>query len=455
MFARAHLILLCITFAALPALSQVEPAAAGGGAPPEDDTRMMTPPPVSGIPYANEAAADTRSNYLSGSLSGNAGYDDNVLLHASSAPVNAQTPVSDESYWIYPALTLNKSTARQTLSLGYAPSFTFYQHTSALNAVNHSASLVFQDRLSPHVSLSVEDYFLRTNDVFSGAYPFSSGNLTGTTQAPVPALIVPYLGQMSDTATGSVEYQFGRDSMVGGGASYSTFSFLNSAAAVGLSNSDGEGGLAFYTRRFSSKQYAGVSYNYSRDIVTDPPYGPFNVQLHTLLPFYSIYFTRKISLSISGGIQHVDISQLGVTSTYSQWSPVGTASVAWQGTRGNFALNYLHSIDSGAGLAEPLISDSVGASSGWKFSPTWSYSFEVSYVDSSPVTTRLGQTYSYQGGNALTLGTRLTHSMGEHFSAGCGFDRLQENYPGIPNASPDSDREYGTVSYLFKKAIGR
>ena len=155
----------------------------------------------------------------------------------------------------------------------------------------------------------------------AGLIRLRSGNLTGTTQAPVPALIVPYVEQMSDTASGSVDYQVGRDSMLGGGASYSTFSFPNPAAAAGLSNSDGEGGSAFYSRRFSGKQYGGLSYNYSRDVVTDAPYAPFNDQVHSLLPFYSIYFNPRFSVSISAGIQHIGITQQFTTQTYRRGRP--------------------------------------------------------------------------------------------------------------------------------------
>ena len=459
MIAKAYLIPLLVLVAALPAFSQVEPSATGGGATTEDDTQMMTPPPVSGMPYMS-GAADTRSNYLDMSISGNAGYDDNVLLGAEVVQPSGQgnSATGDETYWIDPSITLRKSRGQQLVTLGYTPSFTFYQHTSELDAANQAASVTFHGLLSPHVSLSVDDFFVRTNDVFSESYPFSSGNLTGTTQGPVPALIVPYAEQMSDTANGSVDYQFSSNSMLGGGASYSTFSFINPSAAAGLSNSDGEGGSAFFSRRFSGKQYGGVSYNYARDVATDAPEPPFTTQLHTILPFYSVYFTPKFSLSISSGIQHVDISQLTVAQGYSQWSAVGTASLGWQGNRGSFDLSYLHSIESGEGLAEAITSDAASASGSWKMTRTWTSTFEASYVNSSPVTTRVAfVTYGYEGGNTLTLGATLTHTITEHILVGGGYDRLQENYPGIPlvAAEPNSDRVFATFSYVLSKPIGR
>ena len=214
---------------------------------------LMTPPPVSGMPYPNFTGTETRSNYLDASLNVNAAYSDNIV-----PGITAQA-VANKIYWILPSVTLSKSTPRQKVTLGYGPGFSFYQHTSVLDTVDQSASFVFQDRLSPHLSISLQDYFLRTSDVFDQSYPFAGGNLTGVAQAPVPALIVPFVEQMSDTANGSIDYQFGRNSMVGGGGSYSTFSFPNPTAAGNLSNSDGEGGSAFYSRRLSGMQCVRAS----------------------------------------------------------------------------------------------------------------------------------------------------------------------------------------------------
>jgi len=451
MHLRTQILLVSLFLFALPVFSQVEPSATGGGQSSGDDSDMMTPPPVSGMPYAGGAEADARSNYLTASVGANAGYNDNIVPGAT-----AQSR-SDENYSIYPSIALSKTAGRQEVTLGYSPSFLFYQHTTTLDTVNQAASLTFQDRLSPHLTLSIQDYFVRTNDVFGQSYPFAAGNLTGTTQAPVPALLVPYVEQMSDTASGSIDYQVGRNTMIGGGGSYSTFSFPDPAAAAGLSNSDGETGSAFFSRRFSGKNYGGLSYNYAFDVVTDAPYAPFNTQVHSLLPFYSVYFNPRFSFSMSAGIQHLDISQLGQKS-YDAWETAGSASMGWQGTRGSFDISYLHSINTGEGFSQPIISDSVSASTSWKLSPTWNGGFEVSYVNSSPVSTTVGiVNYGYQGGNAFTMGATLGHNLGEHLGVSCGYDRLQENYPGISfiAKNPDSDLVMVNFSYQFRRSLGR
>lgn len=79
-------------------------------------------------------------------------------------------------------------------------------------------------------------------------------------------------------------------------------------------------------------------------------------------------------------------------------------------------------------------------------------------MNSSPVTTQVGfLNYGYEGGNAFTLGASLSHALGEHLNVAGGYDRLQENYPGIAfiAQNPNSDRVFVTASYQFRKPLGR
>ncbi|MGA2908259.1 MAG: hypothetical protein ABSE36_11195 [Terracidiphilus sp.] len=446
MIARICLPLLLVPFVAIPSLSQVEPSATGGDTPTLNSPQMLTPPPVSGLQYPTTSGEETRSNYLDMGISMNAAYTDNILPNVFA------TPVSDETYSIVPSIDLNRTTTKQTAILSYSPTILFYGHTSSLDAVNHNASLIFQDRPSPHTAISLQDFYVRTSNVFSGQYPFSQGGLTGSTVAPVPAVIAPYAEQQTDTASGALTYQFAADGMVGGGGSYTNLDFPNPSQATGLYGSSGESGSAFYSRRLSAAQYIGVSYDYSRT-VTNPPNGTVDVQMHTPLPFYTIYFNTKSSLSFSGGAQYISISQ-GQLASSNTWSPAGAVSMGWQGNRGAVAISYLHVATSGGGLLGAVHSDSVNASGNLAINRTWSASLGASYATISAVTQLVG--LSYSGGNSFTANASLQHAFGEHFTVQGGYDRLAQTDIGIAviSATPNSDREFVAIAYVFRKPLG-
>jgi hypothetical protein len=442
-----QILLLVLLLVAIPALSQVEPSASGGGETSEDDTQMMTPPPVSGLPYASEGSEGGRSNYLSATIAASAGYIDNILPGVNTAPV------SDETYSIAPSVSLARTTPRQSMALNYSPNFSFYEPTSVFDTVDQSASLTFSQRLSPHLSVGVQDYFMRTNDVFNEAYPFSTGGLTGSNQAPVPALIAPFSEQMSDTLSGSISYQYGLNGMIGGGGSYSNLDYPNPIDALGLYNSSGESGSAFYSKRFSRSQYGGISYSYSR-YTGDVPQPSYQTQIHTISGFYTFYFNPRCSFSISGGMQHINVTIPG-SPAFDSWTPSGVASIGWQGKRASLAASYLHTVYAGEGLYGAYHSDSASGSAGWNFGRTWSGSLGVSYAN---ISSENGLTVgNNETGDTLAGDASVRRSFGDRIGLSAGYQRLHESYTGIAviAENPDSDRVYVTVSYEFRKSLGR
>src|SRR5271168_4241539 len=140
MLARVYFGLVLLT--ATPVWSQVEYTPFEMPATPADDAQMLTPPPVSDEAYPTTVGSQMRSNYLAAGLIVNTAYNDNVL------PGGSTTPIGDVTYSIFPQITLDRITPRQQLALTYSPGFTFYQHTSALNAADQNGTLNFQYRLS-------------------------------------------------------------------------------------------------------------------------------------------------------------------------------------------------------------------------------------------------------------------------------------------------------------------
>src|SRR5271170_459249 len=136
---------------------------------PSDEDRMLTPPPVSGEAYPTTVGSQARSNYLAAGLTFVGSYDNNVIAGSGN------TPVGDGIYSILPTIAHNQTTPRQQLTLQCSPGFTLYQNTSSLNAANQTAALNFQYRLSQHTTISLNDSFQKSSNVFDQLPSLSGG----------------------------------------------------------------------------------------------------------------------------------------------------------------------------------------------------------------------------------------------------------------------------------------
>lgn len=444
MLARLALILLLL--AALPVRSQVEPGATGGDIILDNDTQMLTPPPVSGVPYPNMATSDTLPNYFSAAVTAKGGYISNVL------PSETSQPVDDGTYSVYPTITLARSTSRQQVTATYSPSFVFYKSTSVLDTVNHGASLTFQDRLSPHVTFNVEDFFYRTSDVFNQSFVFSEGGVTGSTQTPATVVIAPFEQQLSNLAHAFLTYQFGRDGMIGGGGSFQINNYSAPSITTGLGNSHETGAWAFYNRRLTRFQYAGFAYQYTRTIAQIST-EQTDTQIDSLLPFYTFYFKQAISASVSGGVQRVNFTSASFA-PLNKWSPEAVASVGYQGSRGHLAASYSYAVSSGQGLLGAFNTKSASLAGGWSVNRNWNANLSVVYADTSSITPQIA---NYPGGTVIAGQASLAHSFTESFVVAVGYERLHEDYSNIPiiAANPDSNEVYGRITYEFRKPLGK
>ena len=427
------------------ARAQVQPTAQGGP-DPGNGAQMMTPALLTGVPYPNEAGADERQNYLTAAVATEAAYIDNVL------PGSTAVPVADATVSIVPSFALNKSTSRQRETFSYSPNFTFYTPTSQLNSINHSANGAFQDRLTQHISLNLSDTFVRTSNVFEGSYPFSGG-LNGSTQPPVAAAIAPFAEQLINNANAALTYQFSRDGMIGGGATFSEFRLPDSNRLTGLYDSDGNGASAFYARRFSQKQYVGLRYEYDRTLAY-PPNSQFETQMQTAMAFYSVFFNRTFSLSAAAGPALVDIAQPQLP-TANSLSPSVVLGMGWQGLRGNLAVGFMRTVISGSGLLGADNSVGGDLSGGWKLNHTWNAGVSFNYAKIEPI--QANGLPVYQGGNSIAAEGTLGRTFGERFTMRFGYQRLHGDFTGIQliNADPDTDRGFVNVSYEFKKSLGK
>jgi hypothetical protein len=439
-------------FASTPVWSQLEATPFEMAPASSENARMLTPPPVSGVSYPTVVGSQTRSNYLAGGFVLNTAYNDNVLPGGNAAPV------SDVIYSISPTVTLNQTTVRQQLALTFSPGFTFYQHTSTLNAANHNASLDFQYLLSPHTAIRLSDYFQKSSNVFDQLD--SGGAISGSTLSPPVQVIAPFANRLNNTANVDFTYQFSRNGMIGAGGVVTETNYPNPSQASGLYNSNSLGGSAFYNRRLSSAQYVGVAFQYLRsqgDPVNAQP-NPVNaqteVQTYTLLPFYTIYFGPTLSLSLSGGPQYFEASE-SASRPFCSWVPFASASIGWQKSHTNLAASYLRTVTGSVGVAGVFDSNSANGSASWQLARTWTVESAASYSINKNATPFLPS--SSPGGHSVSGSVSVRHSMSDHLKAELGYVRLHQSYSDIAviSVAPDSNREYISVSYQFTRPLGR
>src|SRR4051812_25854996 len=123
MFTR--ILLAAVMLACTSAWCQTETAASAVGIGSGSDTDMAVPPPVSIQGYSTTFEGEKNTNYLFGGVSFTGAYSSNVAWSTQA--------VSDMTYSVWPTIGLDKTTERMHLMVEYAPGFTFYQHTTALN----------------------------------------------------------------------------------------------------------------------------------------------------------------------------------------------------------------------------------------------------------------------------------------------------------------------------------
>jgi hypothetical protein len=392
-------------------------------------------------------SSEERSNYLGLGVTTMVAFDDNVLGGF------ATTPVRETEFSIWPHLTFDRSTPRFHPLFSYSPSFMFYQPTSGMDAIDQEfAGSVLYD-LSPHSSITAQDTFVKTSDVFNQSYTVTGGGVSGSGPTQTTAVIAPYAEQIQNVTSAEYSYQFGRNSMVGAMGEGMELDYPNPNQAKGLYNSNSWGGSVFYNKRLSPRQYAGVTYQYL-DMLAYPAAGQSGTTTDSIFPFYTIYLRTDLSFSISGGPEYFEATQTAEPTTRS-WEPDVTASMGWQGKHTSLAVSYSRNVTGGGGLLGAFDSNSAALTGRWQMSRYWTANLNANYTVNKTLTPGFFQ--AIPGGHTFTGIIEIDHPITDHLAADAGYDRLDESYNGVAviTGSPNSDRIYVGVSYQLRRPLGR
>jgi hypothetical protein len=432
-----------LLFATTSLWSQVEPSATGGG--DLNDLHMMTPPPVSGDAYPVSVGAETRSNYVSGGIVFTAAYISDLLLQ------NGARSHADETYSFLPTIDFNRHTPRQAESLYYSSGFTLYQDTTELNGVSQNASAGYSFHLSPYAVIEVRDSFSQNYNFYNQGNPFSNGGVSGTPGTTGTVLIAPFENQLGNTSSAALEYQYGKNAMVGGTGSFSFLRYSDNSQSQGLSDGNTTSATGFYSRRIAPSEYVGVMYQFSR-FVTHPI--DTDTRTQTVFGFYTHYFTRSFSLSLLAGPERY-ITLSSVAPAPASWTPAVQASVGWQALKWNASANYSRIVSGAGGLVGSYDSDLGALSAQLLLSRNWTVGASGQYAtfsNASPAAVLISP-----GGHTLAGTAYLQHRISSKLHFEAGYSHFHQGYASIPGiaSSPDSNRVYASIGYGFNRPLGR
>jgi hypothetical protein len=437
---------ICVAFfATTPLWAQVEPSASGGGFD-LDDEHMMTPPPVSRDAYPVIVGSEQRSNFLSGGLVFTAAYTDNLML------VNNNGPISDETYTFLPTIGLERRTPRQGESLHYSSGFSLYQNTSELNAVSQDASAGYHFHLSPYAVISVSDNFQQNYNLYNQGNPFVSGGVSGSPGSS-NALIAPFANQLGNSTSVGVDYQYGRNAMIGASGAYSFMKYSQLTDVPGLNNQHTTDVNAFFARRIARSQYVGLTYQVSK--FTTYPIDTYTLS-NTVFGFYTHYFSSSFSLSILGGPEHYT-TWTPTAAKQGAWTPAIQGSLGWQREHTNLSASFSHVVTGAGGLIGTYHSNVGGLTARVALSRRWGAGAQVNYMLFKNVHPTEAQFASYAGGHTLTGGVNIDHRLTERIFIEAGYQHFHQSYGQIAVASSflGSNRGYGSISYQFSRPLGR
>ena len=417
---------------------------------PED--RMLTPPPVGTLSFPLSLGSSERANYLRYGLAFTTTYNDNTLLGSS------QNAVSDTSYSVAPIIAIDETSSRLHWVASYAPGFTFYQRISQRNESDHNAALQVAYRLSPHVTLSAEDHFQKSSNVFNNPNIDASTVVSGAAQVSNFFIVPPIGDRLSNTGSAGLTYQYSLNQMLGASGVFTRLDYPHPTQAPGLFNANSQSGSAFYAFRISRMHYFGAAYQYQR-LLSYPTEGRSETETHAAILFYTVSPSAHFSMSLFGGPQYSDTVLPSATpgqSTFKakSWDPAVGASLSWQQRSTSLALNYARLVAGSGGLVGAVHTDTAMGALRRQLMKRLTAEFDGGYARNRVIASTVAGS---QNGHTVFGTALLNKQFGQNISIQLGYTRLHQRYQQVAvlSTNPDSNREFLSISYQFSKPLGR
>lgn len=410
-------------------------------------TASNVPVLISGqMPSVTPGSEEAPPNLLTASITAGFNYDDNVLPNV--------TPRQwDIAYFITPEISLQETRSRIIWGLSYSPGVEISQNLLYRNYFAQKFNGDVAWRVSPHGTLSAQQYYLVTTNPFAG---FSTTQ-PGPTVSPNETIYVPNVRQTMLLSNALYSYQIAAQTTVGAGGSFAQQkydSIPRTGNSTPLLHSQLASGNAFISHQLSAREQLGVQYSLQ---VMKFPQGDARTTTHSFLVFNQMNLSPNTILTLYGGPEYsltagevaLNLGFIVVTIPVNttQWSAAGGVLYNWTGQRFATEINFSRRVSDGGALLGAVELTSGTAQLTWQLTRNWSLSSTISGADDQLLTTN-GElrTYSGQIGIHRQLGRRLQMQLYE--------ERLNQTGSITGLSVGNRDVIGAALTYSFLRSLG-
>ena len=128
----------------------------------------------------------------------------------------------------------------------------------------------------------------------------------------------------------------------------------------------------------------------------------------------------------------------------------------WQGQFTSMAASYSRIISDGGGLLGAVQMNSASFSIHRQIARSLSASLSGGYVQDGVLGALSQAATGSTNGHSLSGSASLQKQFGEHLNVNLGYTRIHQNYNvAAISATPDTNREFVSLSYQFVRPLGR
>lgn len=387
-------------------------------------------------------------NAFQGGVSFSGAYDDNVFPSTPPRQWNV-------NYTILPDVSFQETRPRLEWSADYSPGVEISQRAFYRDVFSQRFKGNFLWLVSPHGTLSAEEYYLVT------ATPFGSGAgiSPNPSIAPNETIYLPNVRQTWSLSHLLYSYQISEQTTIGIGGLFQLQNFDSipqSGVTTPLIHAQVASGEAYLSHQFSARNQLG--FQYGGQVLKFPG---ARTTTHSFLVFDQINFSDHNVLTVYGGPEYSLIADqvvlnlgfiiISIPVNENQWSGSGGLTYQWTGNRLSALIDVSRRVSSGGAVFGAVELTEGRARFGWQLSRNWTLDSTLTGADDE----LLASTSSSNDLRTYSGQVSLSRQLGRDFAFEWFYQRL--NQTGSINGFGVGNHDIfgASLHYKFLKALGR